>query len=51
MAHENLTFRVDLNERNEWQPIFGSQDYGTFYMVYIKIKEHSVTDNENNTKK
>lgn len=50
MAHENLKFRVVLDEKNEWQPIFGSQDYGTFYMVYIKIKGQSVKKNETGKK-
>ncbi|WP_378177171.1 hypothetical protein [Aquimarina sp. SS2-1] len=37
MAHENLKFVIRLEDLDVWQPVFGSQDYGTFYMIYIKI--------------
>jgi hypothetical protein len=49
MAHENLKFRVDINNTKDWQPIFGSQDYGTFYMVYIKFKSYRKFENEFNS--
>ena len=39
MAHENLKFALQL-DRKDWQPIMGAQDYGTFYMVYIRIKNY-----------
>lgn len=42
MAHENLKFALSL-ERKEWQPIMGAQDYGTFYMVYIKFNSYEKT--------
>lgn len=37
MAHENLKFSFRLKEINNWQPIAGTQDHGTFYMVYLRI--------------
>jgi len=38
MAHENLKFNLHLNDQHkEWQPIFASQDFNTFYVVYIKL--------------
>jgi hypothetical protein len=40
MAHENLRFRLDLEDRKEYQPILASQDYGTFYLVYAKITSY-----------
>lgn len=38
MAHETLKFKVHLDDNENWQPITGSKHYGTFYMLYIKIK-------------
>jgi len=40
MAHENLKFKLDIRNNNDFQPILGSQDYGTFYMVYVKINNY-----------
>ncbi len=40
MAHEFLKFKIDLNDKENFQPVLGSQDYGTFYMVYIQIKKY-----------
>ena len=37
MAHEDLKFKIDLTNFKDYQPILGSQDYGTFYMIYMKI--------------
>ncbi|GAB4159788.1 MAG: hypothetical protein Tsb0033_14800 [Winogradskyella sp.] len=39
MAHENLKFRLSTTSTN-WQPVYGGQHHGTFYMVYIKIKSY-----------
>ncbi len=45
MAHENLKFALQL-DRKDWQPIMGAQDYGTFYMVYIRLKDYQkIEDN------
>lgn len=49
MAHENLKFVIRLEDRNVWQPVFGSQDFGTFYMIYIKIKDIQEITGEDNT--
>ncbi|QNM86297.1 hypothetical protein H9W90_04020 [Polaribacter pectinis] len=46
MAHENLKFRLDLNERNDWQPILATQEFGTFFMVYIKFKDFIEENNQ-----
>ncbi|SNR15631.1 hypothetical protein [Tenacibaculum jejuense] len=48
MAHENLKFKLNLKDKTNFQPILGSQDYGTFYMVYIKIKKFEEFDNSDN---
>lgn len=40
MAHENLRFRINLNDYSDYQPILASQDYGTFYLIYIRITSH-----------
>ena len=40
MAHENLRFRLNLEDRKDYQPIMASQDYGTFYLVYVKITSY-----------
>lgn len=37
MAHENLKFPLSLEKNDTWQPIYGGQHHGTFYMIYIKI--------------
>ena len=31
MAHENLKFRLDLNDNKEWQPIYAAQELQTFF--------------------
>lgn len=46
MAHEELKFKIDLKEKNDYQPILGSQDYGTFYMVYIRIIDYKSFTND-----
>ncbi len=46
MAHENLKFRFNKDNHTDFQPILGSQDYGTFYMVYIKINSYNNVVNE-----
>ncbi len=46
MAHENLKFSLDFSDNQNWQPIVGNQDYGTFYMIYIKIKNYGSQVNE-----
>lgn len=46
MAHQFLKFKIDLNDNKNFQPVLGSQDYGTFYMVYIKIKKYKSFTNE-----
>jgi len=38
MAHEILKFKVQVDDIKNWQPIYGNQEHGTFYMVYIKFK-------------
>jgi len=40
MAHENLRFRLNVEDREDYQPILASQDYGTFYLVYAKITSY-----------
>ncbi len=48
MAHENLKFRLQLDfnkdkdkdDTDRWQPVFGGQHHGTFYMIYIDIKSY-----------
>ncbi|WP_442847281.1 hypothetical protein [Leeuwenhoekiella sp. H156] len=48
MAHENFKFKLDLTDTSNWQPLLGSQDFGTFYMIYIKInKVEDVQDSQN----
>ncbi|MFY9244040.1 MAG: hypothetical protein WAO74_13555 [Polaribacter sp.] len=42
MAHENLKFKLDVNNQKDYQPILGSQDYGTFHMVYVRIKKYEI---------
>ena len=38
MAHENLKFNVHLNtDHQDWQPIYASQDFDTFYVIYVKF--------------
>jgi len=37
MAHENLKFRINLNDKKEWQPINAAQELQTFYVIYIKF--------------
>lgn len=37
MAHEALKFNVLTENKTNWQPILGSQDFGTFYMIYIRF--------------
>ncbi len=37
MAHQNLKFRLHLNDSVEWQPIYAGQDFNTFYVVYVKF--------------
>ncbi len=40
MAHQFLKFRVQICDSDkDWQPIYASQDYGTFFVVYIKFTE------------
>ncbi|RMB57389.1 hypothetical protein EAX61_11625 [Dokdonia sinensis] len=46
MSHQSLKFPLQLIENSDWQPIAGTQDHGTFYMIYIKFK--SVKTEENN---
>ncbi|MDC7995774.1 hypothetical protein [Altibacter sp. HG106] len=46
MAHENLKFKLHLDDYQEWQPILGSQDFGTFYMVYIKFEKYENEENQ-----
>lgn len=46
MAHENLKFPLSLNRPGEWQPILASQDFGTFYVVYIKFNDSGSRVNE-----
>lgn len=46
MAHENLKFKLDLNDNKEWQPILGAQEFGTFFMVYIRFNKVENMANE-----
>jgi len=46
MAHENLKFPLSISRTREWQPILASQDFGTFYVVYIKINSSGSRINE-----
>nr|WP_321222368.1 hypothetical protein [uncultured Psychroserpens sp.] len=46
MAHENLKFQLSLTKNDIWQPVFGAQHHGTFYMIYIKIKSYEEVKNE-----
>ncbi|MDB2385466.1 hypothetical protein N9V96_03230 [Polaribacter sp.] len=46
MAHEFLKFKIDLKDKENYQPVLGSKDYGTFYMVYIKIKDYKAHTND-----
>ncbi len=46
MAHEALKFNVEVNNFDKWQPIYGGQDHGTFYMIYMKISEVVEQDNK-----
>jgi hypothetical protein len=39
MAHEQLKFKLHLEDTKEWQPILGDQHLNTFYMVYVKFSE------------
>lgn len=41
MAHEQLKFKLHIDDNQEWQPIFGDQQLNTFYMVYILFEEVS----------
>ena len=35
MAHEELKFKVEFDfNQDQYQPIYASLDYGTFYMIY-----------------
>lgn len=43
MAHENLKFKIDTKS-DQWQPIFGNQELGTFFMIYMKIKEKLIIE-------
>ncbi|WP_420570879.1 hypothetical protein [Kordia sp.] len=36
MAHENLRFNLDTSS-DKYQPIFGNQELGTFFMIYMQI--------------
>lgn len=54
MAHENLKFNLKLKfEKNpkdkKWQPIYGAQHHGTFYMIYIKFNSKSTGTKEDKT--
>jgi len=40
MAHENLKFRLDINDNIEWQPIYAAQELQTFFVIYIKFIEY-----------
>lgn len=40
MAHENLKFPLNLKKNDTWQPIYGGQHHGTFYMIYIMIHNY-----------
>ncbi len=40
MSHEALKFNVIVNDTENWQPIVGSQDFGTFYMIYIRFTKN-----------
>lgn len=44
MSHEALKFNVHTKDQTKWQPIVGCQDYGTFYMVYIKFTNYEEKD-------
>lgn len=46
MAHENLKFPLSLTKNDIWQPVFGAQHHGTFYMIYIKIKSYEKVQND-----
>ena len=45
MSHEKLQFTLNLANKG-WQPIFGNQELGTFFMIYIKI--HNIEAREPN---
>lgn len=40
MAHENLKFPLSLEKKGIWQPVFGGQHHGTFYMIYINVLKY-----------
>ncbi|AOW19534.1 hypothetical protein [Urechidicola croceus] len=46
MAHENLKFRLKIDLKDTWQPIYGAEHHGTFYMIYVKINKYEVIKNE-----
>ena len=46
MAHENLRFRLNVEDRNDYQPVLASQDYGTFYLVYAKITSYEQVETD-----
>lgn len=46
MAHQNLKFQVNPKNCDVWQPIYGGQHHGTFYMMYIKIHKHEVIEGD-----
>ncbi|RNC86756.1 MAG: hypothetical protein ED556_04870 [Winogradskyella sp.] len=46
MAHQQLKFPVNPKDCDVWQPIFGGQHHGTFYMIYIKIHKHEFIESD-----
>ena len=46
MAHEALKFNIITDDTTHWQPIAGSQDFGTFYMVYIRFTKVIHSENK-----
>lgn len=42
MAHEELKFKISAKANNTWQPIYGGQEYGTFFMIYMRITNYEV---------
>jgi len=42
MAHEALKFNVIVDNYKDWQPIVGNQDFGTFYMIYVKFDKPTI---------